>query len=175
MLIKSDAALARLLGLSPAAVCRAKSRGMPTHDLQAAQRWREQNLSPAHRKDRNPLKRNSGHRLGSGTGQALVDRVQALMELAAPTIGAPTFDALRPALQQAMRDVPEALRAGVVLSVPVMDELLRPVLDLVDNASPGGAAGQVDGEALSDDDARTMGAFWYHVACGEPVPVVLMS
>jgi transcriptional regulator with XRE-family HTH domain len=40
--------LARALGISPAMVSKLAARGMPTHDLAKAKRWRKRHLSPAH-------------------------------------------------------------------------------------------------------------------------------
>jgi len=87
MHVQSDAELSRLLGLSKAAVCRAKKRGMPTHDLQAARQWRDANLNPLLRKDRNTLRAASGYRAGVADPGAALHRVHALMELAASALG----------------------------------------------------------------------------------------
>lgn len=46
----SQAALGRLLDLSPAAITKLKSQGMPVHSLAAAQAWREERQNVAARK-----------------------------------------------------------------------------------------------------------------------------
>lgn len=46
----SQAALGRLLGLSPAAITKLKGQGMPVNSVEAARAWREQRLNVAARK-----------------------------------------------------------------------------------------------------------------------------
>ena len=46
----SQAMLARRLGISPAAVTKAKAQGMPTSSVAAARAWRRAHLDPAHTK-----------------------------------------------------------------------------------------------------------------------------
>ena len=174
MQVQCDADLARLLGLSKAAVSRAKRRGMPTHDLQAAQQWRDANLNPMLRKDRNTTKAASGYRFGQADPGATLHRVHALMDLAAAAIGSPTFEAMREPLRQAMRDVPPELRSQVMLTREVMDILLGhlPALAATDPEQP--AAGTPPASPpveMSDEEAEAMGTFWYAMACGELFPV----
>jgi hypothetical protein len=173
MQIQTDAELARLLGLSKAAVCRAKKRGMPTHDLQAARQWRDVNLNPLLRKDRNSLKAGSGYRGSVREPGAAVHRVHALMELAASVVGTATFAALREPLRQAMREVPADDRPRVLLAPAVMDALLGDLPGLLatdPEPTAAGAAPAVPVE-MSEEEAATMGAFWYAMACGERFPV----
>lgn len=174
MHVQSDAELSRLLGLSKAAVCRAKKRGMPTHDLQAAQRWRDANLNPMMRKDRNTLRAASGYRAGVADPGATLHRVHALMELAASALDTPTFEALREPLRQAMRDVPADLRPQVLLAPEVMDALLGDLPGLLATDPEPLAAGAeptAPPAEMSEEEAATMGAFWYAMACGERFPV----
>jgi hypothetical protein len=174
MHVQSDAELSRLLGLSKAAVCRAKKRGMPTHDLQAARQWRDAHLNPLMRKDRNALKAASGYRSGAADPCALLHRVHALMDLAASALGTSTFEALREPLRQAMRDVPGEFRHQVLLSPEVMDALLGDLPALL-ATDPEPLAAGADPAApppeMSDEEAAAMGAFWYAMASKEPFPV----
>lgn len=173
MQVHNDAELAHLLGLSRAAVSRAKKRGMPTRDLQAAQQWRDQHLNPLMRKDRNALKVASGYRHDATDPGATLHRVHALMDLAAAAIGTPTFDALREPLRQAMRDVPPDLRPSVLLAREVMDILLGdlPQLIAADPEPASTSVASVAPQEMTDSEAEVMGAFWYAMACGERFPV----
>src|SRR5438128_2686181 len=47
----SQRELARLLGISQPMVAKLKAEGMPVDSLEAAQRWRDENLAPGRRKD----------------------------------------------------------------------------------------------------------------------------
>lgn len=174
MQVHNDAELAHLLGLSRAAVSRAKKRGMPTRDLQAAQQWRDQHLNPLMRKDRNALKVASGYRHDATDPGATLHRVHALMDLAGAAIGTATFEALREPLRQAMRDVPDALRPQVLLAREVMDVLLGNLPCLLATDPEPVAAGAEPAASpleMSEEEAATMGAFWYAMACGERFPV----
>jgi hypothetical protein len=168
MQIQNDAALARVLGLSKAAVSRAKKRGMPTHSIEAARAWRDQNLNPMLRKDINTFRKvGSGYSMGKVDPRARIERVQALMELGGGAIRSGTFDALKEPIQKAMRDVPNEHREKVMLSAAVMDALLTgfpmPAADS-DDTSAGRPA---PGAAMSDEEAAAMGAFWFSMAAGE--------
>lgn len=187
MQIQNDAALARVLGLSKAAVSRAKKRGMPTDSVEAARAWRDQNLNPALRKDVNTYgKAASGYAGSTVDPRARIERVRALMELADGAIGTPTFEGLRGPLCQAMRDVPADHRASVLLSAKVMDALLgdfpsmliKSMLFDPPAAAPASAnppAPAVGSPTMSDREAEVMGAFWYAMACREPFPADLLT
>jgi hypothetical protein len=170
MHIKSDAELARILGVSRAVVCRAKQRGMPTDDVDAARAWRAAHLNPAHRKDMNPAKSYSGGRAGRDVVPGLLARVRALMDLAESAVGTTTFDTLRPALREAMRAIPAQHRPAVLLSVPVMDALLGKVLDALGRPDHSARPQHEAVPSMSADDADVMGRFWYALAAGEGFP-----
>lgn len=168
MQIQNDAALARVLGLSKAAVSRAKKRGMPTHSIEAAQAWRDKNLNPMLRKDTNTYgKLASGYAGGQVDPRARIERVQALMELGDGAIRSGTFDALKEPIQKAMRDVPNEHREKVMLAASVMAALLTGFPVLAADPADTPADGPAPGAAMSDAEAAAMGAFWYSMACGE--------
>lgn len=187
MTVWNDAALARVLGLSKAAVSRAKKRGMPTDCADAARAWRDKNLNPALRKDVNTYSKAASGYAGSVVDpRARIERVRALMELADAAIDTRTFEALREPLCQAMRDVPADHRASVLLSAKVMDALLgdfpsmliTSMLSDPPAATPASAnspAPAVGGTSMSDHEAEVMGAFWYAMACREPFPADLLT
>jgi hypothetical protein len=155
----TQAALARELGISGPAVTKLKAQGMPTDSIEAARTWRLQNLNPAKRKpDPGP------------SPAALVAKAQELGELAHNALRLGQFASLAPALQASMRAVPAEHRHAVQLPVTVFDELLRPILELIQPATDKGQDEEHAGAAMSDEEAADMGAFWYGLAAGEQVP-----
>ena len=153
----TQAAIARALGLSKAAITKLKAQGMPVHSIEAARTWRREHLDPARCK-REPRP----------TGGEALRRVAALADLAHAADTAGRFELIEPALRTAMRAVPTELRERVALPVPVWDALLRTMLTLIDTETD---AGERPGADMSDSEAETMGAFWFALAAGERVAV----
>lgn len=169
-MIKNDAELARQLGVSRSAVCRQKERGMPTHSLEAARVWRDANLNPAHRKDVNPARRYAAQ-AGSpeAAARAELQQVEKLMGDGARAIAAGLFEYVANDVRAAMRAVPTNARHCARVNPQVMDALTASVF------APGPLCEAADGAAscpapMSDDEAASMGRFWYAVAAGEPMP-----
>lgn len=178
-MVSNDADLARQLGVSPAVVCRLKKRGMPTGSVQAAKAWREANLSPARRRDPD----SSQGRLRAGIvqdGRAAAQRVAELVPAAQSAAAAGLFHCVADEVRAALRAVPAAARAGVELPLPVWEALVSPVLEAVREHLPGvrmggdAAAPTPEGAAapaaMGDDEAASVGGFWYAVAAREPLP-----
>jgi hypothetical protein len=171
MHIKSDAELARMLGLSRAAVSTLKKRGMPTHDLTAARAWRDEHLSTAHRKDKNPA-RNHDQRLQDRSAAALVKAATDLGLLAHGMLEGGTADPVLQRLRTAMAAVPEQHQGEVALSVEVWDALTAGVgAELAAGGVPAGEAAP----AMTEAQAQTMGGFWYAAATGGQLPAALTA
>jgi hypothetical protein len=162
------AEIGRALSLSRQAVSRAAKEGMPVHSIEAAHAWRRQNLDPARRK-RGAFDEELRMR-------AVVTRAEELGELAGEALARDSeaaFAALVQPLREALRAVPPAGRGRVKLCLAAMDRLVAPMMDQIRTcAAEDEAAGLVQPAAarMSDDDAELMGAWWYAVACGEPLP-----
>lgn len=183
-MIESDADLARLLGVTPAVVCRLKKRGMPTDSLAAATAWRQAHLDPARRRDPHL------HHLRPGldrqaTGDLAVRRVHELLPAAESALAAGLFHCLEAELREAMRAVPLSRRREVELPMPMWEAMTSPTLALVRehlptlqaarNDPPGAAAAQPEPDGMADAEAASMGRFWYSVAVREPLPVEFRS
>ena len=135
--------LATGLGISQANVSKLVRLGMPTTSLEAARRWREENLDPARAK---PAPR-------PPTLAALLRKAEALLEAGEGV--AP----LLPRIREALRQVPDDQRAAVALSVDLWHVLVKHVAD---------ACEPERGAALTPAEADEMGVFWYAMAAGEP-------
>lgn len=118
-MVRSDAELARLLGVDRSAVCRMKRRGMPTDSLEAAQAWRAANLSPAHRKDLNPAR--SGVR--AETAAAAVERMARVLPIAEAAVRSGALHVVEPELRAAWAALPELEQERVLMSVELWDAL----------------------------------------------------
>ncbi|MEQ1804501.1 MAG: hypothetical protein ABL900_03910 [Burkholderiaceae bacterium] len=154
----TQAEIARALGLSKASITKLKARGMPVHSIEAARQWRHQYLSIARCKpEPAPIK--------TPSPADAVQRVSDLATVAEAALEAGCFDLIAPTFREALRAVPRTHRASVLLPLKVMDELVRPVMELIE---PDGSA---PAQAMSDEEADAMGRFWYGIAAGERVAV----
>ncbi len=162
---KSDAHLAKMLGVDRAIVSRHKKRGMPTDTLEAAQAWRAANLLPAMRKEVNILRDPAYSSPDSKAAKnAALKPVEDLVPVALAALKAGRFDAVKPALQDALRSVPERWRAEVRLPVEVWDQLLGWFFDECEpDLDPA--------EATSDRRPMTQGIenVLHALSCGDPV------
>ncbi len=161
------AEIGRALSLSRQAVSRAAKAGMPVHSIEAAHAWRRQHLDPARRK--------RGAYDDELRVRALIARAEELGELAGEALARGSeaaFAALVPPLREAMRAVPLAGRGRVRLSFEAMNRLVEPVMSQIRACeAEDAAAGLVQPAGpMSAEDAEAMGAWWYAVACGEPLP-----
>lgn len=152
--------IAKALSLSQASIVKYKRRGMPMDSVGAAAAWHRTHVKI------------TAHRLPQpaapapapiDTGPAAL-RVAGLLDLAANALGSGhDIEALTPALRQALRAVPAADRAAILLPFEVMDVLTA---DVYAALTPHPFADD-PGAAMSDDEANEMGRFWYSVAAGE--------
>lgn len=154
--VPSQAALARALGLSPAAITKCKQQGMPVHSVQAAQAWRATHLRPRVRADRqNPA--------GSAPASPL-QRAEQLGQLALED-----FEAHAGALRAALRALSRQDARRVRLEFTVWDQLHGAEL-LAEVCDPS-LAGRGD----ADDPASDILSFeaatdiLFDVACGRRV------
>ena len=143
----SQAALARALGLSPAAITKFKARGMPIDSVEAAQAWRAKHLRPRVRADRQD----------TAPGVSPLQRAEQLGLLA---LG--NFQAHAGELRAALAALSPGDARRVRLEVTVWDLLHGPGLltEVCDPALAG--AGDIG------DDSVAAGILW-DVACGRRV------
>lgn len=169
MRIESDAHLARLLGLGRSAVAGMKKRGMPTHSLEAAQAWRDANLSLAHRKDANSARWANGRQTADQLAAQAVSHAEALGLLLGDALagGQAPDPEMASRMRGAMQAVPASHRDQVRLPVDVLDMLCGRFGQAVEQAAQ--QIGKPD--QLTDDQVKRMGGFWFAMAAGEPVPV----
>lgn len=169
MRIESDAHLARLLGLGRSSVAGMKKRGMPTDSLEAAQAWRDANLSLAHRKDANSARRTNGRQTAGQLAAQAVSHAEALGLLLGDALasGQAPDPEMASRMRGAMQAVPASHRDLVRLPVEVLDMLCGRFGQAVEQAAQ--QVGKPD--QLTDDQAKSMGGFWFALAAGEPVPV----
>lgn len=116
--VPSMADIARALGLTRQAVALAARAGMPVTSAEAAHAWRLANLDPARRK-------RGGFDAELAT-RSLVEAAHELMAAAADALAhgrGQAFEVLVPALQEALRAVPESARDRVLIPVLLMDRL----------------------------------------------------
>ena len=147
----SQNALARALGLSAASVTKSKAMGMPVDSVEAAARWRNQNL-------RQDLRTRPSPKLPvTSTRQ----EVEALAMLALNALQLGEFALIAPRLQAAMRALSAQDQEEVGLPVEVWDALTNHVA----TAIPGC---DVQPVTLDDAHAARMGSFWFDVASGRP-------
>lgn len=179
--------LAEALNISGAMVSKLAKRGMPTHDIEAARRWRDRHLEPGRRKGmridtvtRSPADAAAQPAARSGAFEAAL----RVCELGARMLHAGQFDHVRDGVRAALRAVPVAERQHLRMDRALWDALIEDVHAVCNSAAPAsqGAAGgegptagtpAVDEEShmepMSDDDAEWMGHFWMAVAAGEIV------
>ncbi|MCF8211997.1 MAG: hypothetical protein K9K38_21720 [Rhodoferax sp.] len=164
--------LAELLGVSPASVTQMAKRGMPCHNLEAAQAWREANLDPARRKGQRhdqhynptpPRPPRSPHQASTAAAHA-----SALMDAAGGMLEAgQSIETLIPSLRFALRAVPKPERDTVGLHLDAMKLMVAHVLALVTSVCDDGTPAWCDGSSMTDIEAQEAGEFWYQVAAGE--------
>lgn len=147
----SQNALARALGLSAASVTKSKAMGMPVDSVEAAARWRNQNL-------RQDLRTRPSPKLPVTSTRQEVEAL-ALLALSALELG--EFALIAPRLQAAMRALSAQDQEEVGLPVEVWDALTNHVA----TAIPGC---DVQPVTLDDAHAARMGSFWFDVASGRP-------
>ena len=173
--VRNDAELARLLGLDKSAVSRAKSKGMPTHSLEAAMAWRDDHLNVAMRKDTNPRRDNRprGHVAAGISAAAAIQRVHTLWPVAESALKAGMLHLVEGELRQAMRDVPKAARKRVLLHPEVMDALCADFISALqgdqETSKPTTHATGHTGARHADDELLS-GDVWYSIAAKEPFP-----
>ena len=157
-------ALAAALGIDPAMVSRDKRKGMPIHSIEAAQRWRDENL-----RVRYTPEKDYGAVTRAIDGESAAKQASSLLHAAGELweAGGDVFPMLY-TIKQAMASVPPSQRNRVLVSFEVMDLLTAEVrlfkdrddfFDLIE-----GKCYPCDKEAGDDG---FMGAFWYSVAAGE--------
>ena len=151
----SQNALARALGLSAASVTKNKNMGMPVDSVEAAIRWRNQNL-------RHDLRKRPAPNLPATSTRQEVEAL-ALLALNALQLG--EFALIAPRMRAAMRALPAHDREQVGLPVEVWDALTNHVGTAITSG------GDLQPVALDDAQAARMGAFWFEVASGRPAEV----
>ena len=150
----SQNALARALGLSAASVTKSKAMGMPVDSVEAATRWRNQNL-------RQDLRTRPSPNLPATSSRQEVEAL-ALLALNALQLG--EFGLIAPRLRAAMRALPAHDLDELGLPVEVWDALTNHVGTAITSS------GDIQ-PALDDAQAARMGVFWFDVACGRPAEV----
>ena len=150
----TQVALATALGMSEAAITKFKSRGMPVDSVAAARAWHVSHVRV--RISANPARLYA----------AEIAAVHALWAVARAAMDAGQPGVVLPALQAAMRAVPEEARHLVALDCDVMSVLCTPVAELLRDLS----AEAERGTPMTDAEAETMGVFWYCIAAGEALP-----
>ncbi len=151
--------LAVALGISPSLVSRFAGRGMPTHDIELARRWRERHLDPARRKEHRAMMPPSI--------DTLVARAERAAALALAALGGPAWASAAEDCRAALRAVPASARPAVRLPAALLDVLCSEVIAAVERGRTD-ADRQRDTEVLVDDsEAEGAGDFWYAVAAGE--------
>lgn len=175
--------LAEQLGISAAMVSKLAKRGMPTHDLQAARRWRDKHLEPARRKDARIDGQQGADWRGRRHREAALARDRAAAVARAESLAAAVrglMDAeqdpepMLPQLRAALRSVPHEARPQVAMDCGVWGILtseVRRTLASQEVGAPGDGGADTGGDDgdMSDDEATELGAFWYAVAAGEHV------
>lgn len=149
----SQAALARALGLSPAAITKFKARGMPIDSVEAAQAWRAKHLRPRVRADRQ-----------KPAGSALASPLQRAEQLG--LLALEDFEAHAGALRAALRALSREDARRVRLEFTVWDQLHGAEL-LAEVCDPT-LAGRVDVDEEASDVLSFEAAtdILFDVACG---------
>lgn len=171
--------LAELLGIAKSAVTAQAARGMPTHDLAAAQDWRRRNIDPARMKgirfdahyQRRPVQ--TPARPAAIPEPAWFELAALALDLAELVLNSgQSIDPLVPTLRLALHCVPEHERPALLLPVSVMDVLVKHVSDALPSpetnpVNDDNTPFYVTGNTMSEADAQELGTFWYSVAAGE--------
>lgn len=145
--------LAEALGISRQEVHRYAKKGMPCESIEAARAWRMESVRVRISEPRAPAP------------ATLIRLVHELQDAGAALLAEgrrAAFDAMAPTLRQALRRVPARHRSRVLLAMPVIDALTEEMQRTLEEfEEPHGP--------LSDEEAQTMGEFWYATAAGEVV------
>lgn len=170
--------LAEALGLSAASITKQAKRGMPTHDVEAARRWRERHLEIARRKSPPPAAQTQAPSdtprpqpaAAHDAGQAL-EHARQIIDLAAELLAAGRLQPMLGAVRAALRAVPAHARHELLLPMPLWDSLVNDVTDAIEAATDEDETCP----EMTDDEAAVMGDFWMAVACGEVEASALAS
>lgn len=168
----SQKALGRALGISQPMVSRLAARGMPTHDVVAAQHWRERNLNPAATKATRDKLKSARVQIVPSTkpapfvsGAEHAKAAAALAEhLGAMLEAGQSVAPLLPAMRQALRAVPFDYRDFVPMSAALWRELLAAHLEELTQPDPP------DTPPMSDIEKEVTGWICYRLAAGEGMP-----
>ena len=176
----TQAAIARALGLSQAAVSKLKAQGMPVESIEGAHAWRLRNLDPARIKRAAPPITDPA---------AAIRRVHDLAQLTAAALKLGQFEVIGPQLREALRAVPVPQRDRILIGqgdlapadlasepgacvIPgdVWAALVHHVVSVIaDDRRTRMAAGEADPKCceMTDEEAEEMAHFWMAVAAGE--------
>jgi hypothetical protein len=161
----SQSAIARALGIAKSRITALKQRGMPTHSIEAARAWRQENLNPARTKDFMRLAMASSPH-ASNELPLMVRQAITLAENAADALEAGVFWAAVPRLQFAMKCLSRAEREQFAMPVVVWDELTREMAASL--AANTAAMGNPPEHFLKPDEPVSdyVENFWFEVAAG---------
>lgn len=163
----SQTDIANALGLARSRITAMKKDGMPTHSIEAAQRWRETRQNIARRK---PMPRRT---TPVPQSSALAANATALLAIASAALEAGGgIDSMVPTLRVAMAAVPHQERDFVGLPVNVINLLVAHVLAMVppreeNPLNDDGTPVWIDGSTMTDEEAQYTGEIWYEIAAGE--------
>lgn len=152
------AELAAALDISRAMVSKLERRGMPVDSLEAALRWRRRHLEPSRVKGTRADTRAAPAAVAVAAADAVALRLVAA--LADRFHAAP--DAIRPALQAALADVPPRARSRVRLPMDVWGDLLGDQLSVLGWVADADAVA-----AQSDQDEEAAGALLFALVAGD--------
>ena len=165
---RSQAAIGRELGLSPASMSKLKGMGMPTDSVEAARIWRQCNIKPSvHTSALRSMAKQTPSKPMPPGGAA---NAHALLGIAASALaGGQCIDSMVLTLRAALHAVPERERGGLLLPSSVMDVLVADVAARLPKVAD--SRHEVDqavcSDNMDDEEAAYMGRFWYEVAAGE--------
>lgn len=169
--------LAALLGISPAMVSRLAKRGMPTDDLERAQRWRKRHLEPGRIKGArfDPKKTT----VQATTKPAPAADPESVPDVADVEAAGVELDNALAAGDQAWAEVmTEQVRSlfaqlpdesNPVFSVRVWDALtgeMRALFPPKEGNPVCEDGSPIYGDSMTADESEEMGRFWRDVACG---------
>lgn len=165
-MLRKDLALA--LGISGASVSKLAKRGMPTHDVDAAHRWRRRHLNPAMTKENRFEPAAAVPAVESeADGVSELAHAQRMADLADEMLPLGKLAAVMGDLRLAMHHVPAHRRQDLQMALPTWRALVVAVLEVVERETDVQTSDNADRAGLSDGDADELGAFWFSVAAGE--------
>lgn len=167
----SQAAIARGLGLSKAAITKYKLQGMPISSVEAARAWRDANL----RFDGRRVELNPGRPLPQPSPAALVERVRMLALAAADALKAGRFAEVETELRQALRELPNSHASVSLMPVSVWDALTEDIFRLLKEDEQRSGFVEEDREA-TEEETEVFGDFllaaargWVRVVSEDPL------